>query len=199
MKRLFDFSAALVGLIVLAPLLLVIAVAIKLAGPGPAVYAQERMGLKFKPFMLYKFRTMRPDADRDGPSVTSEGDKRITGIGRLLRKFKLDELLQLYNVLKGDMSLVGPRPEVRKYVEMFPDDFKVILSVRPGITDYAAIEYRNEEGILSNHKDPEECYVNEVLPAKIRLYKRYISDNNMLLDVALILRTIAAILVARDR
>src|SRR6516225_1894346 len=144
MKRLFDVLIASVGLLVLVPLLLVIALLIKLTSRGPVLFRQERMGRNFQPFWIYKFRTMVPDAARLGGPITAAEDPRVTVIGRLLRKTKVDELPQLFNVLRGDMSLVGPRPEVRRYVEMFHQDYEEILRARPGITDPASVKYRDE-------------------------------------------------------
>jgi lipopolysaccharide/colanic/teichoic acid biosynthesis glycosyltransferase len=175
MKRAFDIAAALAGIAVLSPLLLLIAVSVRLGSPGPVLFVQERMGKGFRPFGLYKFRTMVRDAASRGPSVTASGDPRVTRVGRVLRRTKLDELPQLFNVLAGHMGIVGPRPEVRKYVEMFAEDYRTVLSVRPGITDYAAIRFRDEEAVLRSYPDPEEAYVREVLPAKIGLYKEYIA------------------------
>lgn len=195
MKRVFDIVMSIVGLILLSPLMAMTAILIKIDSKGTVIYRQERIGKGFAPFTLLKFRTMVTDADKCGPALTTSCDKRITGVGRLLRKTKLDELPQLYNVLRGDMSFVGPRPEVGKYVYMFKDDFERILSVRPGITDYAAIEYRHEEEVLSGSADPEAMYMKEVLPAKIRLYMRYINSSGMLSDIIIIMRTIKAILM----
>jgi len=189
-KRLFEFFAALFGIIIISPLLLVVALIVKVGSAGPIIYHQQRIGRSFHPFMIYKFRTMRPGSDADGNTCTVKGDARITPIGRLLRKTKLDELPQLFNVLIGDMSLVGPRPEVAQYVEMFKEDYKTVLSVRPGITDYAAIEYRNEEAILARYSNPQEAYAKEILPAKIALYKKYIAEQSFLTDLRIILRTL---------
>jgi lipopolysaccharide/colanic/teichoic acid biosynthesis glycosyltransferase len=191
-KRAFDVVAAAGGLVVLGPVLLLCAVAVKAGSPGPVLFRQERMGRGFRPFQLLKFRSMTHGAA--GAQVTSAGDARITPIGRLLRKTKLDELPQLVNVLRGDMSLVGPRPEVRRYVEAFRAEYARILEVRPGITDFAAIEYRDEEAILARSPDPERAYVEEVLPAKIRLYFRYLEERSFATDLSLIFRTLGAIL-----
>lgn len=190
-KRTFDVLAAAGGLAVLGPLLLLCAVAVKVTSPGPVLFRQERMGVGFRPFRLLKFRSMTHGAR--GAQVTSAGDARITPVGRILRKTKLDELPQLVNVLVGEMSLVGPRPEVRRYVEAFRDDYARILAVRPGITDFAAIEYRDEERILAASADPERAYLDEVLPAKIRLYNKYLERRSFLTDLTLIFRTLGAI------
>jgi lipopolysaccharide/colanic/teichoic acid biosynthesis glycosyltransferase len=156
MKRLFDLFFSSMGLLVLWPLFLVIAILIKQDSSGPVFFQQKRVGRGFKVFNLYKFRTMAADAPSKGLTVTAGGDSRITPIGAFLRKTKIDELPELINVLKGDMSLVGPRPEVPKYVEMFKGEYKEILKLKPGITDYAAIEFRDEEGILKRYDNPEE-------------------------------------------
>lgn len=188
-KRLFDLGAAFLGIIIVSPFLLAIAFIIKLGGAGPVIYCQQRVGRNFQPFYIYKFRTMCPGSDADGNTCTVKGDARITPVGRFLRKAKLDELPQLLNVVKGDMSLVGPRPEVPRYVEMFKEDYKTVLSVRPGITDYAAIEYRNEEGVLARYPNPQEAYAREILPAKIKLYKKYIAEQSFLTDLNIIAST----------
>jgi lipopolysaccharide/colanic/teichoic acid biosynthesis glycosyltransferase len=189
MKRLFDFLASLAGLIVLSPLLVLAAVLVRLTSPGPALFRQERMGCHFRPFFIYKFRSMVSDADRRGGPITFGNDCRITAVGHVLRKTKIDELPQLLNVLKGDMSLVGPRPEVRRYVEMFRKDYEEILQVRPGITDLASIEYRDEATVLGHAADPEKEYVEQVLPEKIRLAKEYVRRSSLWFDVKLIFLT----------
>ncbi|MDP3542426.1 MAG: sugar transferase [Elusimicrobiota bacterium] len=187
-KRAFDFVAALAGLLILAPVLAGVALAIAVLDPGPVFFRQTRVGLGFKPFRLFKFRTMR--AAGGGPEITAGGDPRVTPLGRLLRKTKLDELPQLLNVLAGDMSLVGPRPEVPKYVELFREDYALVLSVRPGITDYAAIEYRDEEAILKTFADPEKGYIDKVLPEKIKIYRRYLAGMSFATDVKIIAATL---------
>lgn len=192
-KRLFDFTAAIVGLLLLAPVLAFCSVLVRLSGPGGVIFKHLRVGRNFAKFNVYKFRTMVPSAAQESRPITVGGDSRITGVGRFLRKTKLDELPQLFNVLFGDMSLVGPRPEVEKYVEMFRQDYAEVLSVRPGITDYAAIEFRDEEGILAKYPDPEMAYAREVLPAKISLYKKYISKQSFACDLGIIFRTFAAV------
>ena len=190
-KRVFDFVAALAGLMVLAPLLAFVALAIVVVDPGPVFFRQTRVGRGFKLFRLFKFRTMRSGSG--GPEITTDGDSRITPIGRLLRRTKLDELPQLLNVLAGDMSLVGPRPEVPKYVELFHKDYELVLSVRPGITDYAAIEYRDEESVLKRFADPEKGYKDVVLPEKIVLYRRYLEEIGPWTDLKIIFKTLAKI------
>ena len=189
MKRFFDFFAVSITIIVLSPILIVIALLVKVTDNGPVLFCQERIGTDFHPFALYKFRTMRIGSTSAGPSVTIKGDSRITPIGRFLRKAKLDELPQLFNVFKGDMSLVGPRPEVAQYVEMFNEEYKTVLSVRPGITDYAAIEYRNEEDVLARYTNPQDAYTKEILPAKIALYKKYISEQSFMTDLRILIGT----------
>lgn len=190
MKRLFDVTISLLGLILLSPLLLLIAALIKLTSPGPVLYRQERMGRGFRPFKICKFRTMVVNADRLGGLLTAGRDPRITPIGQLLRHTKLDELPQLWNVLVGDMSLVGPRPEVPKYVHMFRDDYHELLQVRPGITDLASLKYRHESELLAQADDPEAAYVTQILPDKIRLGKEYLRRQSLLFDVSLIARTL---------
>jgi lipopolysaccharide/colanic/teichoic acid biosynthesis glycosyltransferase len=189
-KRALDILIAAVGLMVLSPIFLVVAILIKFDSRGPALFRQERVGKGFKPFRIYKFRTMVKDAAQIGSSITCGDDPRITRIGRFLRKTKVDELPQFLNVLRGEMSLVGPRPEVRRYVECFRKDYEEILKVRPGITDLASVKYRDEATILSQAPDPEEEYRLRVLPEKIRLGKEYIQQSSLLFDVKVILRTL---------
>lgn len=193
-KRAIDIAVSAFGIVITSPLLIIAAIAVNLSGPGPVIFRHKRMGLGFRPFFTYKFRTMVSDADKRGAAITSSGDARITPIGRILRKTKLDELPQLFNVLKGDMSLVGPRPEVEKYVTMFENDYRTVLSVRPGITDYAAIEFRNEEAVLAAYPDPQAAYEREILPAKIALYKKYISELSFWTDIKILVHTFAAVI-----
>jgi lipopolysaccharide/colanic/teichoic acid biosynthesis glycosyltransferase len=190
-KRAMDVVASSLGLLAAAPMLAGAAVAVRLSSPGPVLFRQVRVGQGGRRFEILKFRSMRIGVA--GPQVTSGGDRRVTGVGRILRKYKLDELPQLWNVLRGDMSLVGPRPEVPRYVELFPAEYARILEIRPGITDYAAVEYRDEEQVLAASPDPEAAYVREVLPAKIALYHRYLDDMSLKTDVKLLLSTLAAI------
>jgi lipopolysaccharide/colanic/teichoic acid biosynthesis glycosyltransferase len=192
-KRVFDIVAAFIGLMILFPILTVISVWIKLSSKGPLFYSQKRVGKDFKEFDIYKFRSMVVDADKIGPSVTSGDDPRITEIGKFIRKTKIDELPQLLNVIKGDMSLVGPRPEVMKFVEKKRDEYKKVLSVRPGITDNAAIEFRDEESIMNQYKDKERAYLNIILPKKIELYYNYIDNISFVNDMKLILKTLKVI------
>jgi lipopolysaccharide/colanic/teichoic acid biosynthesis glycosyltransferase len=193
MKRLIDLAASTAGLILVSPLLLLSAALVRLSSPGPVLFRQERIGRGFRPFTIYKFRTMVVDAPKAGAAITCGDDPRITTVGRFLRRTKLDELPQLFNVLRGDMSLVGPRPEVPRYVEMFREDFTEILAVRPGITDLASIAYRNESDILGRASDPQAEYVERILPDKIRLAKEYRRRSSVLFDLRLIFRTITAI------
>ncbi len=191
MKRAFDIVFSTIGLIASLPLFLVLSVIIKAESGGPVFFVQERVGKGFKPFDLYKFRTMVAGAPGLGPKVTARADPRITRVGGFLRKTKLDELPQLFNVLKGDMSFVGPRPEMPEYVEAFRKDYEEILAVKPGITDYAAIEFSDEESVLKRFQYPEEGYINEVLPAKIDLYRKYIREQSFINDIRLIFKTLA--------
>ena len=191
-KRAFDFAASAAGLVVLSPVLLAVAAALKLMDPGPVFFSQTRVGLGSKRFRLLKFRSMRVGGG--GPLITTGADARVTPLGRLLRKTKLDELPQLFNVLLGDMSFVGPRPEVPRYVELFKTDYELILTVKPGITDYAAIRYRDEEAVLAAFHDAEEGYVTKVLPDKIALYRRYIADVGFMTDLGIIVATASKVL-----
>lgn len=193
-KRLFDILLSALGLLLLSPLLLAIALWVKLDSPGPALFRQQRIGRHGKPFAIHKFRTMRVDAPAQGPQITIGADPRITRSGAILRRYKLDELPQLWDVLRGAMSLVGPRPEVARYVALYPDDLRqLVLSVRPGITDLASIEYRDEGAVLARSSDPERSYVEEVMPAKLALAAQYVRTQSLAGDLRLILRTIKAI------
>ena len=189
-KRAFDILVSVAGLIVLLPLLLLVATAIKLDSSGPVFFRQWRVGRKFRRFGIYKFRTMIDDAFDRGLPITVGRDSRITRVGKILRKTKIDELPQLLNVLKGDMSLVGPRPEVPRYVELFRPDYEHILKVRPGLTDLASLKYSDEASILGQSANPEGDYVARLLPDKIRLAKEYIQRSSLLFDVKLIVETI---------
>jgi len=166
---------------------------VKVTSPGPVFFRQERIGRKLRPFSIYKFRSMVADSSTAGKEITIGEDSRITRVGRILRKTKIDELPQLLNVLKGEMSLVGPRPEVPKYVAMFREDFAEILQIRPGITDLASVEYRDESAVLARAPDPEDQYVRVVLPCKIRLAKQYLRRSSLALDLKIILRTLFAL------
>lgn len=193
-KRGLDVIAALVGLIVLAPLFVVTAILIKADSSGPVFFRQERMGKGFRPFRIYKFRTMVKDAPRKGGALTASGDARITKIGKILRQTKIDELPQLINILRGDMSLVGPRPEVRQYVELFRKHYETILAVRPGLTDLASIKYRDESAILARAENPEQEYIQRILPDKLRLGEEYVRQSSLAFDLTLIFKTILALI-----
>jgi lipopolysaccharide/colanic/teichoic acid biosynthesis glycosyltransferase len=197
-KRLFDLLAAGAGVVLLAPLLLGVALWVKLDSAGPVLFRQVRVGRHGVPFEIYKFRTMadRPaGGPRDaGPQLTIGRDPRVTRAGRFLRRYKLDELPQLFNVLEGTMSLVGPRPEVPRYVECYPPAVRnTVLSVAPGVTDLAAILYKDESTILGQARDPERAYVETILPVKLEYYQRYVRERSFWLDLRIIFRTLAAI------
>jgi lipopolysaccharide/colanic/teichoic acid biosynthesis glycosyltransferase len=193
MKRIFDFSLAGVGLVVLAPLLALAALAIRLTSPGPIFYRGLRAGLRGTPFRIYKFRTMVVNADKIGGPSSSADDPRITGIGHFLRRFKLDELPQLFNVIKGEMSFVGPRPEVMQEVVLYTDSEKQLLDVRPGITDWASIKFRNEGELLRGSPDPHQAYLEKIRPEKVRLGLEYVHSRTLLTDCRIILLTLKAI------
>jgi lipopolysaccharide/colanic/teichoic acid biosynthesis glycosyltransferase len=189
--RLLDFTFSLIGLILLAPVLLVLACIIKLTSKGPVFYMQKRVGKHGRDFEVVKFRSMYTDADKNGYITVGGKDKRITQIGYYLRKYKLDELPQLLNVLKGEMSIVGPRPELKRYVDLYNTEQRKVLNVLPGITDYASIAYRNENEILGMAADPEEMYVKEIMPKKIELNFSYINNRNLKEYFTIIWRTIS--------
>ena len=192
-KRLFDILASAVGLVLLAPLLLIIAVAVRVTTPGPALFRQTRVGRHGQDFTLRKFRTMTHNPEASRGAFDAGDASRVTRLGRFLRKTKLDELPQLLNVLAGDMSLVGPRPEVRKWVDAYPDRWQKVLAVRPGITAPASIEFRNEEEILQAAADPEGAYRDRILPRKLDLYEQYVATRSLPRDIALIFRTFRAL------
>ena len=194
MKRGFDIIFSLIGLILLLPLLLIIAIIIKLESKGSVFYKQVRVGKNNADFKIFKFRTMFTGSDKKGLLTVGNKDPRVTKVGYFLRKYKLDELPQLINVLQGNMSFVGPRPEVRYYVNHYSESDLEILSVKPGITDYASIYFRNEVEILKNADNPEQLYINDILPKKIALNKKYIAQNNIGTDIKIILKTISTIL-----
>ena len=179
MIRFFDFILSLVGLVVLAPIFIVLAIWIKIDSKGPVFYKQVRVGRNGIDFGLFKFRSMVVDADKKGLITVGGRDPRITRSGYFIRKYKLDELPQLINVLVGDMSLVGPRPEVRKYVNLYTDEQQKVLSVKPGITDYASIEYMDENEILGKSSDPEKTYIEDIMPEKIKYNMKYINNKNL--------------------
>lgn len=192
-KRVFDVLAATVGLILLAPLLLVVALLIKLGSPGPVFYRGLRAGRQGEPFKIFKFRSMVVNADKIGGPSSSADDPRITKIGAFLRRYKLDELPQLLNVLKGEMSFVGPRPEVLEEVRVYNDDERRLLTVRPGITDWASIRFRNEGEILRGSPDPHQTYLEKIRPEKIRLGLEYVEKHSFLTDCRIILNTLRVI------
>ena len=193
-KRLFDLLAAAVGLVLLAPLLVLIGLWVRCDSPGPALFRQKRVGRDGVIFDILKFRTMTGQA-RPGPLLTVGADARITRAGHFLRRHKLDELPQLVNVLRGDMSLVGPRPEVPRYVACYPAEVRsVVLSVRPGLTDWASICYRDESAILAGSTDPEQTYLNAVMPAKLAINVRYVRERSFWTDLRIIFSTLGALL-----
>ena len=193
-KRIFDLAASTLGLLLLAPVLLVLALWIKLDSAGPVFFRQVRVGQFGKTFRIHKFRTMVSDAEKKGLQITVGADARVTRVGHWLRKCKLDELPQLLDVLLGSMSLVGPRPEVPTYVECYPEDVcKIVLSVKPGITDQASIEFKSENEILGRAVDAHKAYVEEVLPIKLAYYQEYVNSRSFWGDIALILKTLRAL------
>lgn len=194
MKRLFDIAASGFGLLCLSPVFLILAIWIKMDSKGPVFYKQIRVGKDNKDFRLYKFRSMRPDADKSGLITVGGRDPRVTRSGYYIRKYKLDEFPQLINVFKGDMSLVGPRPEVRKYVDKYTPEQMMVLSVRPGITSLASIRYRNENDILAAADDPERCYVERVMPDKLSIDLEYVGRATLWNDVKLIFSTFKEII-----
>ena len=196
-KRFFDFTVSLIAMIILSPLYLFLAIFVKLDSKGPVIYKQKRIGKDGKEFILYKFRTMYVGADRKGKITVGHRDPRVTRVGYYLRKYKLDELPQLFNILRGDMSFVGPRPEVEKYVKLYDEQQRKVLSVRPGLTDYASLEYVDESEILAKSDNPEQTYIEEVMPAKLALNLKYIEERNFLVDLKLILKTIFKVFSGR--
>ena len=193
MIRFFDFILSLVGLVVLALIFIVLAIWIKIDSKGSVFYKQVRVGQNGIDFGLFKFRSMVVDADKKGLITVGGRDPRITRSGYFIRKYKLDELPQLINVLVGDMSLVGPRPEVRKYVDLYTDEQQKVLSVKPGITDYASIEYMDENEILGKSSDPEKTYIEEIMPEKIKYNMKYINNKNLFEYFKIILLTVLKI------
>ncbi len=189
-KRFLEILFSLLSLIILSPLFLIIAFLIKIDSKGGAFYIQKRVGKNNKDFNLIKFRTMFVKSDRQGLLTVGERDNRITGTGKWLRKYKIDELPQLINILKGEMSFVGPRPEVRKYVELYDDRQKQVLSVKPGLSDYASLEYVNENKILAGFSDPGKAYIEQIMPAKLELNLQYIKEQGLLADLKIIFKTL---------
>lgn len=190
LKRGFDIFFSGFGIVLLCPILIIVAISIKLESSGPIFYIQKRVGLKGVVFGLFKFRTMFVGSDKQGLLTVGARDTRITKVGYYLRKYKLDELPQLFNVFIGSMSLVGPRPEVPKYVELYTEKQREILSVKPGITDFASIHFSNENEILALSDDPELLYINRIMAQKIRLNKLYIRSKSIKLDFVIILMTL---------
>lgn len=193
MKRLFDIFASGFGLIVLSPLFAILAIWIKCDSPGPVFYRQVRVGRGNRDFRIFKFRSMRPDSDKLGLITVGGHDPRVTRSGYYIRKYKLDEFPQLINVFKGDMSLVGPRPEVRKYVDMYTPEQMRVLEVRPGITSLASLRYRNENELLAGTDDPDRCYVEKIMPDKIAIDLEYVANAGLWTDIKLIFSTLAAV------
>lgn len=194
MKRLFDITASGLGLIALSPLFAIMAVWIKCDSPGPVFYRQVRVGRGNKDFRIFKFRSMRVGSDKKGLITVGGHDPRVTRSGYYIRKYKLDEFPQLINVFLGDMSLVGPRPEVRKYVDMYTPEQMHVLDVRPGITSLASLRYRNENELLAQAADPDRCYIEQVMPDKIAIDLEYVANAGLWTDIKLIFSTLAAII-----
>ncbi len=194
MKRTFDIVASLVVCVILLPFYLIIALAIVLESKGGIIYRQKRVGKNNRDFNLLKFRTMKVHSDKNGLLTVGDKDNRITRVGYFLRKYKLDELPQLFNILKGEMSVVGPRPEVRKYVELYDEHQKQVLQVLPGLTDYASLTYISESEILAQSDHPEQTYIDEIMPRKIELNLKYIQNQSSMEDLRIIFKTIFSIL-----
>ena len=193
-KRCFDIVFALIGILILIPVYIIIGILILIDSRGGILYKQNRVGKNNEDFFILKFRTMKLDSDKKGLLTVGARDNRITRVGFFLRKYKLDELPQLFNVLFGEMSFVGPRPEVRKYVDMYNEEQRKVLSVKPGITDYASIEYSNENELLAKSTDPEQTYIEEIMPHKLLLNLKYIKEKSFVTDIKIIFRTIGKIL-----
>lgn len=189
MKRLFDLVLSICGILFLLPFFIIVSILIKLDSHGDIIFKQTRVTKDGREFKIFKFRTMRPDTEKQG-QITVGADKRITSIGKFLRKTKLDELPQLFNIVIGDMSFVGPRPEVPKYVAMYTREQREILKVRAGITDYASIYFSNESEILGRQKEPEKFYIEKIMPYKIKLNKKYIKEAGLVTDIKIIFLTI---------
>jgi lipopolysaccharide/colanic/teichoic acid biosynthesis glycosyltransferase len=192
-KRAFDIVASLSGLICISPFLIIICVIVGLTSKGGVFYFQERIGLNGIPFRLFKFRTMFTNSDKKGLLTVGDRDPRITPIGYYLRKYKLDELPQLLNVVIGNMSIVGPRPEVKKYVDLYSEEQRRVLLVKPGITDYASLNYFDENELLAKTQNPEQTYIEEIMPAKLKLNAQYISEVGFVTDIKIIFKTLKRI------
>jgi lipopolysaccharide/colanic/teichoic acid biosynthesis glycosyltransferase len=193
-KRIFDLFFSGIGLIIISPIFMLLSLLIWLDSQGGILYKQVRIGKNIRPFKLFKFRTMYANSDKKGLLTVGDNDNRITRVGYYLRKYKLDELPQLINVFIGDMSFVGPRPEVEKYVKLYNNEQQKVLSVKPGITDWASIRYVNESELLARSSEPEKTYINEIMPAKLAINLEYVKQNNLLIDIKIILYTFKAIL-----
>ncbi|MEA3447363.1 MAG: sugar transferase [Bacteroidota bacterium] len=193
-KRLFDIIFSFIGLIICSPVFIMLGIAICLDSHGGIFFKQQRVGKNGKLFSIYKFRSMRTGSDKKGQLTVGSNDRRITKTGRFIRKYKLDELPQLINVLIGNMSVVGPRPEVPKYVSMYSDEQRKVLQVKPGITDYASIEYANENDLLASSTDPENTYINEIMPDKLALNRKYIQEKNLITDIKILIKTVTRVL-----
>lgn len=192
-KRIFDVVASVLGLIILLPFFLVVAIVIKLDSKGPILFLQQRIGKGGEPFFLFKFRTMHVGADKGTAITVGNRDPRITTIGYYLRKIKMDELPQLINVLKGEMSFVGPRPEVKKFVDLYTPEQRRVLDVAPGMTDYASILFRNENELLAEKSDPVAFYMDHIMPQKLQLNLKYIDSNNLWIDIKILFKTLVVI------
>ena len=189
-KRLFDLFFSLIGVIVLSPLLLIIAILIKISSPGPVFYRGLRAGKNFKPFKIFKFRTMKAEAEKLGGPSTAGDDPRLTRIGKFLKKWKIDELPQLLNVIKGEISLVGPRPEVLEYAKLYQGEEKIVYTIKPGITDFASLWDVHEEEILKGSPDPEKTYLEKIRPEKVKLQMKYLKEMSLYTDIKIIWRTL---------
>ncbi len=192
-KRLLDLLGSTVGLLIFSPILIILAIAIKLDSKGPVFYMQERIGKRGLPFKLFKFRSMYTGADKKGLLTVGGKDNRVTKVGYFIRKYKFDEIPQFLNVFFGDMSLVGPRPEVKKYTDLYNAEQREVLNVKPGMTDYASIEYRNENDVLAASADPEKTYIEEIMPHKLELNKKYISEAGLFTDIKILFITFKTI------
>ena len=193
-KRVFDFSLAAIGLIVLSPLLTTVALAVRVGSPGPIFYRGPRVGINGQRFNILKFRTMVANAEASGGSTTPVDDPRVTAVGRFLRGNKLDELPQLWNILIGEMSFVGPRPQVQWAVDLYTPEERLVLSVRPGITDYASLRFANEGEILKGSKDPDRDYMEKIHPEKMRLSLEYVRSRSFSGDLSIIAQTLGAVI-----
>jgi lipopolysaccharide/colanic/teichoic acid biosynthesis glycosyltransferase len=189
-KRIFDIICSSLGLVLLSPMLIIVTILIKKGSQGPVFFKQIRVGENEKEFLILKFRTMVVDAEKLGKQITIGNDSRITKIGIFLRKYKLDELPQLINVFKGEMSLVGPRPEVPRYVNLYTEEQRKVLKIKPGITDLASLRYKDESELLGDKQDPEAFYINTVMPDKLSLNLEYMKKNNVIFDIYIIIKTI---------